>query len=178
MEKVKRILNILHDGLNSIDPRKLTTDSIYYMDEDTGEMIKIGEYFGDDSLKLLSRLKKGINDECSYSTLFQKSLEDLMVELKPNELRILFYFVSKMGYENVVYGVTYRGVAKGLGMSARTVTDSVNALMDKNLIKKYGSRQKKVYYVNPSVAWKGSKNNIGRKTYMFLSVENPTGFDK
>jgi DNA-binding MarR family transcriptional regulator len=178
MRKIKKVLSILHDGLNSVDPRKLTTESIYYVDEESGETVKIAEYFGEDSLKLLSRIKRGINDECAYSTLFQKSLEDLMVKLKPNELRILLYFVSKMGYENVVFGVTYRGVAKALGMSVRTVTTSVNSLIGYNLLKKFGSKQKKVYYVNPSVAWKGSKNNIGRKTGMFISAENPTGLGK
>ena len=183
MQKLRKILNILHDGLSAIDPSTLSTESLVHVDKKTGEMTPVGEYFGDDALRLVQRVKRGINDKVAFSTLFQKALEELMIKLKPNELRILLYFVSKMGYENAVFGITYRGVADKLGISPRTVTDAVNKLIGLNLLKRYGSKHKKVYYVNPTVAWKGSRLNIRKKTGMFLKeqpekkIETPDGFE-
>lgn len=171
MKKVKEIINLLHDGLQSVDKDGLADGSFFYVDKSTGETIEVAERFEGHSAYLVDKIKKSINDKILYSTIYQKSMEQLVSELKGNELRILFYFISKMGYENAVFGITYRGVSKKLGISVRTVTDSVNGLINKNLLKRYGSTQKKVYYVNPAVAWKGSKLNIRKKTGMFIERE-------
>ena len=181
MKKVKQILNILHSNLSDIDSENLSEGSLYYVDETTGESTKVAEYFGGGAASLIRKLKKGVNEKAVYSTIYQKSIEELMGLLKPNELRILFYFISRMGYENAVFGITYRGVADKLDVSLRTVTASVNSLMEKNLIKMYGNHTKKVYYVNPAVAWKGSRLNIGKKTGMFnpdKKVKNSSSFKR
>ncbi len=43
MKKLRKTLNILHSNLNSIDPELLTSESLYHMNEKTGEMTKIAE---------------------------------------------------------------------------------------------------------------------------------------
>lgn len=181
MKKVRKTLNILHSNLNSIDPALLTSESLYHMDEKTGEMTKIAEYYGADAINVINRIKKGINDKVSYSTLYQKSLQDLMSMLSPNQIKIILYFISKMGYENAVFGITYRKLSKELCMSLSSVTSSVNALIEHRLIIKYGSKQKKVYYVNPAIAWKGSRLNIRKKTGLFVESnfgKKPTAFSR
>ena len=177
MKKLKKTLNILHSNLNLIDPENLTTESLYYIDEKTGEATKIGEYFGSDALRLLVRIKKGINDKVSYSTLYQKSLEDISMNLSPNEIKVLLYLISKMGYENVLFGITYREISDKLSMSLSSVSSCFNKLMELNLLKKKGTKHKKIYHINPAIAWKGSRVNIRSKTYMFDSdFEKTTSF--
>ncbi len=181
MKKLRKTLNILHSNLNSIDPELLTSESLYHMNEKTGEMTKIAEYYGADSINVLNRIKKGVNDKVSYSTLYQKSLQDLMSTLSPNQIKVILYFISKMGYENAVFGITYRKLSKELSMSLSSVTTSINALIGYRLIIKHGSKQKKVYYVNPAIAWKGSRLNIRKKTGLFVENDlrkKPSAFSR
>ena len=169
MKKTREILNILHENLRQIDDVGLDGTFVYV--DSNGEMTDVAERFEGHATYLVEKIKKTINDKILYTTVYQKSMEELMGKLKGNELRILFYFISRMGYENAVFGITYRGVSKKLGISIRTVTESVNSLLNQNLLKKYGTSQKKIYYVNPAVAWKGSKINIRKKTGMFMERE-------
>ena len=86
-----------------------------------------------------------------------------------------------MGYENAVFGITYRKLSKELSMSLSSVTTSINALIGYRLIIKHGSKQKKVYYVNPAIAWKGSRLNIRKKTGLFVENDlrkKPSAFSR
>lgn len=100
--------------------------------------------------------------------VFQKPLEELTKCYTANEMMILLYLISKMGYENALFGITYRGVAKKLKLGLSTVSNTMGKFKEDNVLKVYGNKQKKVYYLNPSIAWKGNRVNIRKKTGMFL----------
>jgi hypothetical protein len=165
----KTVLTLLHDSLKEIDIEKLSHESLYYVDEDTGDMTKIGEYFGGVSLEMVENIKRRINRKVVYSMIFQKPLEELTKKYTSNEIMILLYLISKMGYENALFGITYRGMAKKLGIGLSTISKTMLKFKEDNVLKVYGSKQKKVYYVNPAIAWKGSRVNIRKKSGMFLS---------
>ena len=164
----KITLNLLHDNLREIDINELTHKSLYYVDEETGDMTQIGEYFGHNALEMVENIKRRINKKVIYSMVFQKPLEELTKLYTSNEMMILFYLISKMGYENALFGITYRGVAKKLKLGLSTVSNTMSKFKEDNVLKVYGNKQKKVYYLNPSIAWKGNRSNIRKKTGMFL----------
>jgi len=172
------VLNLLHDELKTIDEDKLTTESLYHVNEVTGEMTKVVEIYGSYSLDLLESIKKKLNKRLVYSIVFQKSMEELTQTLNGNEFLTLVHLISKMGYENAIFGVTYRKLSEHMHLSLSTVSCIMNKFIAQNIIRKYGNKHKKVYYLNPAIAWKGSKANIRKKTAMFLTennIETPNG---
>ena len=170
MKQVKQILNTLHEGLSIIDREKLSESSLYYVDENSGDMSKVCEIFEGHSAEIVSRLKNAASKKVAYCTMYQDALVELAGKLTPSEIKILFYLLSKMNYGNVVYGITYRGVSEKVGVSVRTVTDAMNSLIAYDLVRKFGTTQKKMYVVNPAVAWKGNKLSARKKIAMFKNV--------
>jgi len=176
---MRQVLNLIHDELKTIDEDRLTTESLYYVDEETGDMTQVAEMYGSHSLDIVDNIKKKMNKKLVYSLVFQKTMDELTQVLSGNEFLVLVHLIAKMGYENAIFGITYRGLSKKMHLSLTTVSKIMNAFMESNIIKRYGGKHKKVYYVNPAIAWKGSKQNMRKKTAMFLQekkIENPRGF--
>ena len=165
-------LNLLHQELDKINLQKLEVKSLYFLDEKTGEFTEIAEVIPESSQEIIDNLRKRHQNKTKYALLYQKSIEILCDILSPSELRVLMYMVSTMKYENAIYDMTYRGVSKQLGMGLKTVSNVVNSLIDHNLVFRVGTSQKKIYYINPVVVWKGAWHRQKYRLSMFKENEN------
>lgn len=165
-------LLILHQELAKIDLQHLKVEDLYFCDKDTGEFVKIAEVIPESTNEIIEGLRKRHQSKTKYALMYQKSLEVLCGLLTANELRILMYMAAVMKYENAIYDLTYRGIAKKLRMGIKTVSNVMNSLIDHKLVCKVGTTQKKIYFITPVLLWKGAWH---RQRYRMAMFEDDDG---
>ena len=101
-------------------------------------------------INLQNRLEKG-----GWFPFFQKGAVYLAQNLKGEELRVLFYMMSKMDYGNYIR-VTNKNICNNLQMNHGNVTRAIRKLINTNVIavqEWYGISR--IYRMNPNFMHKG-----------------------
>lgn len=158
----------VNDKLNSVSKPKLTTKSeikkssnkksnkkklnfdtpakkqkiLTIVNQETGEV--------EARINLQNRLERG-----GWFSFFQKSAVYLAQNLGKEELRVLFYMMSKMDYGNYIR-ITNKNICNNLKMNHGNVTRAIRNLIKNNVIavqEWYGISR--IYRMNPNFMHKG-----------------------
>jgi len=170
MEKQKRVFRAIKSEVDRTD-LNVTVDTLFFHDQETGEAIPMLEVLEEDSHNALKKIQHSVKKDTGYSIFYQDTMLDLSKNLSGGEIRVLMYFIGKMKYENVVFGVTLRGVADKIGAGVNTVKDAILGLKKRNLIIETGTRGSKIIHINPSIVWKGNWFKRKQKVNMFYIDE-------
>jgi len=171
MERQKRVYRVIKSEADRID-LNVTIDTLFFHDELSGDYIPIVEVLEEESAQVLKKIQHSTTSKVSYSIYYQDTFLDIAKNLSGGEIRVLMHLIGGMKYENVVFGVTLRGVAAKIGGGVNTVKDALIGLKNKNLIKETGTRGKKVIHINPSIVWKGNWYKKKYKVDMFMNEDN------
>ncbi len=69
--------------------------------------------------------------------------------------KLAFWILDNMDSQNQFIG-THRKIAEKVGMSTKTVTETLKILIDADFLQKI---QNGVYRINPNILWKGGKHD-------------------
>jgi hypothetical protein len=69
--------------------------------------------------------------------------------------KLAFWILDNMDSQNQLIG-THRKIAEKVGMSTKTVTETLKILIDADFLQKI---QNGVYRINPNILWKGGKHD-------------------
>ena len=159
---------LLYNELERLNNKEIQT--LYTADPDTGEMVPVVEEVSTELLKMIhsgrSRTK-----ELEFIMLYQEPEKAIAREVGGTSLKVLCYMRGCMKYENTLFGVTYRNIADGIGVSLRSVVRAIEELVSLNIIMATGGK-KRTYHLNPATAWKGALSQQKAKLDMFSENGN------
>lgn len=163
---VKRIYHLLHNELDRIKNKDIDLKKIYIQNAD-GELLPIAESVDAEKYEVVEEIKKRNAKNLNFVMLWQKSQKWLCKSLSGNAFKVICYFIAEMKFDNAVYGVNYRKIAKEINISTRTVMRAIKELEEIGAVVVLGKKGKKVYHINPALVWKGAFHTIAYKLNMF-----------
>jgi len=167
MDKQKRVYRAIKSEADRAD-LNVTVETLFFHDQETGEAIPVLDVLGEEAEYALKKIQGSIRKDAVYAMFYQDTFFDLAKSLSGGEARVMMYFLSEMKYNNIIFRVTLRDVAKKINAGVNTVKDAIGGLKKKGLIIETGTRHNKSIHVNPSVGWKGSWFNRKKKIDMFF----------
>jgi len=162
---VKRIYHLLHNELDRVKNKDLDLKKIYI--EHDGELLPFAESVDAEKYQIIEEIKKKNAKNLNFVMMWQKSQKWLCENTSGNAFKLISYMISELKFDNAVYGISYRKIAKEINISTRTVTRAVKELEDIGAVKVTGKKGNKVYHINPALAWKGAFHTIAYKLKMF-----------
>ena len=105
--------------------------------------------------------------------IFQIMTTQVMKSTSPSAFKLLHYFINKLTYSNHI-GIDQKTMAEDCDMSLRSISGAISELISLCIIVPYNDPQdnrRKVYMMNPFVAWKGKLKEKKKKT---KEIENNT----
>jgi hypothetical protein len=167
MERQLKVFQAIKDECDRIDAN-VQLEHIYVKDRRTEEFIPVLAVLNEQAQFVLQKIRKAIRYKPDYVTAYQESFTDMAKELTGSEAKVLFYLIGKMTYNNLVKGITMRGLSKGIGIGINTAKDAIDGLTQKNFVMITGKNIRRTYHVNPSIVWKGSIYKKKQKVDMFF----------
>ena len=171
MEKQRRVFQAIKSESDRTD-LNIDYDTLFFIDTETGETIPMLNILGEDSELAMKKIRSSVKNKTKYSICYQESFADLARNLSGGELRVLMHLIGVMKYDNVIFGVTLRGVAKKIDAGVNTVKAGLEGLKKKNLIRQMGNGRDKMTVVNPSIVWKGNWYTKKNKIDLFTKEQN------
>lgn len=162
---LQKIYHLLYGDLTEISD-KISTDTIFYLDKDTGEAIPLAERFSEEAMALIDKIKKK-SYKTKFVTLYQEPQMAMLRSLSPHAFKLLSFLVSKMAFDNSVRGVSFSIIAAELSMSSRTIQKAIADMEKWGVIYTARERNTFCYFINPAYAWRGSYFMIHNKGMMF-----------
>ncbi len=156
MEKVKMVYNLLHNELKRLDNKEFKIETLYHLDEETGEMTPVAEMYPEEADNIVQSIRKSNSKTLGFISLWQRTQGEVAKSLSGGSLKVLLLLVSEMKYHNLVFGFSQRTIADTLGMSSRTVIRALKELNEKGVVKHSTKKGVRTYHINPAYAWKGS----------------------
>lgn len=166
MEQISRVYSLLHNELERLDKYELDIEKVFVTNE-SGELIPIAEIYSEEASRIIKSIKKSNSKTLSFMTVWQKVQLELARELNGSSMRVLCMIVGKMKYENLAFDITQRDVSAFLNMSPRTVIRAMKELEEIGVIAFSGTKNSKIYHVNPAYIWKGSFARVKYRMEIF-----------
>jgi hypothetical protein len=120
---------------------------------------KTGEIYSKENVNFSIReaIKCKIRED--FMLTFQDSLEEVAENkgLTAGACRVLFYFLSKMNYENCVF-LTQGEIAESLGTTRQQIGKSIAVLIKNNYVKTFVERGSvNTYMISPKISIRGDE---------------------
>jgi CRP-like cAMP-binding protein len=164
---LKRAYHLLHNELDRLREENLGVEHLYALDKDSGEYVPVIESYDEEADKVLHVLRKKNSKALSFVMLHQEAQLYLCRNLGGNEIKMLYFVISQLKYDNMAYGLTQRDIATELNMSTRTVNRASKELINSGVLIITGKKGNRIYHVNPAFVWKGSFQRMKYKLSMF-----------
>lgn len=120
---------------------------------------KTGEFYSKENVNFSVREATRCKIREDFMLTFQNTLEKVAENksLTAGACRVLFYFLSKMNYENRVY-LTQGEIAESLGTTKQQISKSIAVLIKNNYVKSFVERGLiNTYIVSPKISIKGDE---------------------
>ncbi len=169
--------HLLYSELSRIQAKLVDTDTLYFVNKKTGELIPVVDVIPQDVNSLINKIKKAKSKRNNFVIMYQSSHQSLSIKLSSSAMTILSFLVSKMVFDNCVYGLSYRDLSAILKLSTRTIGRCLSELQKNSVICISSQKGKSVYLINPAYAWRGSFHRTFDKLETFKE-KIPSGKNK
>lgn len=166
MERQGKVFRAIRSEADAIDAN-VEMEDVFMLDKETGELLNVMLVMSDSANSILNAIRQKPKHRVKYITVYQDTFRDLAKELSGSEAKVLLYLLSLTSFENMVYGITLRGMAVELAISINTAKSALDSLEERKMISNSGTNNEKVYVVNPSIAWKGSNYRKKKQVDIF-----------
>lgn len=167
--KANNILEILYNNFDRLDESDLVIEEFFIKYK--GEMVPIANMLNEKYRGVFDNIKNLSKTSTRFVMTYQDTMIKASTELSGSALKVLWYLISKMKFQNCVYGIKYSDIQLQFSMSYGTITKAVSELKKKNYIKVDGKRTNLVYHISPAVCWKGSVYSMHKKLKMFTDED-------
>lgn len=108
-----------------------------------------------------------------FVVIFQDRYTEIITTLPHTSVRILSYMMANMKVGNRVYDMAYSDITSALHMSVMTVSRGINSLIDNKILAKTMTRNRPVYFIDPSLCYKGKLHSHKRILEDYARITNP-----
>lgn len=115
-------------------------------------MVEEKTLYEDDNLKVSRKAKDTMKFPSGYSTVWFGPLTELVLALKPRELRVFFEVAKLTGYQNKI-DMNVEAISKITGIQLNHVYTDLKALRGLDVIRKTDDG----YLMNPEYFWRGKQ---------------------
>jgi Mg2+ and Co2+ transporter CorA len=169
---LKRAYHLINNELDRTKVDSLEVEHLYAYDKFKDEYVPVIESYDEEADKIISSLRKRNTKALSFVMLHQEAQAYLCKNLSGNAIKMLYYIVSALKYDNMAYGITQRDLSSELSMSTRTINRASKELISSGVMIITGKKSNRVYHINPAFVWKGSLSRLKMKMSMFDHTMN------
>ena len=167
MKSHSQVVELLFNSFTKVPEEDLLRENFYIKSGD--EYLHVAESYDHEINYILDRIKSFNKSQLKFVMMYQSSLRRMSKELSYGSLRVMLYLISKLSFNNCVYGVRYASISDDLGgMSYSTIVSAFAELKEKKYITETGKKTNKVYHISPGICWKGSVSKMYNKLKMFI----------
>lgn len=154
MSRVKQDIQEKLDS--SLNQKNDQSDKFLILEKTTGELHIVGEVITEDAETIRAKEQLAVGSKLYFYLVMQARENELSISLSSDAFRILGYLRSSIYLNNKVYNVANIDLSKTLKIRYAKVGKCIKELIDKKVVIFKREKRTPVYYIDPSLCFKGS----------------------
>lgn len=140
----------------TLPPDYVEPQQIMIVQKKTGEIHEVADIMTADQDFFRRKANYQAQKKIKFAVIMQERLLELLPELTPSATKLLLALIGKIYLHNRCYKVTILELSKTTGMHYNSVKKAVKELKAKNIIVNTGEKHLPVYFLDPTLSFKGT----------------------